>query len=79
MTYMITVLIMSPHSVFAGGYERVRSCRNPMNAVTIWSQVNGIFSNINSQAQGEVEGLIAWIIDSKQVNRAAELMNHFDR
>jgi hypothetical protein len=44
-----------------------------------WFQVNGIFSNINSQAQGEVEGLIARIIDSKQVNRADELMNHFDR
>jgi hypothetical protein len=38
MTYMITVLIMSPHSVFAGGYERVRSCRKPMSEVTIGSK-----------------------------------------
>jgi hypothetical protein len=50
---MVTVLLISPYSVFAGGYEKSQVISQINECDNYWFPVNIICSNLNSQVQGD--------------------------
>jgi hypothetical protein len=53
MILLVNVLLMSPHPVFAGGYEKSQVISQTNECGNYWFPVNIICSNLNSQIQGD--------------------------
>ena len=53
MILLVNVLLMSPHPVFAGGYEKSQIISQTNECGNYWFPVNIICSNLNSQIQGD--------------------------
>jgi hypothetical protein len=53
MILLVNVLLMSPHPVFAGGYEKSQIISQTNECGNYWFPVNIICSNLNSQARGD--------------------------
>ena len=50
---IVTVLFISSHPVFAGGYEKSQIISQTNECGNYWFPVNIICSNLNSQVQGD--------------------------
>lgn len=50
---LATVLLITPHSVFADSYEKSQVVSQVNECGNYWFPVNIICSNLNSQAQGD--------------------------
>ena|GEM_PF-672987 len=50
---LATVLLITPHSVFADSYEKSQAISQVNECDNYWFPVNIICSNLNSQAQGD--------------------------